>query len=425
MKFSTDKIAILGLGYVGLPLAKEFSKKFNVIGFDISKKKIDILKKTLNIKKKQSKFKGSIILTSNKNLLKDTNIFIVTVPTPVKKNKSPDLKHLKNVSALIGKNLKKNNLVIYESTVYPGLTEEVCVPILEKNSHLKFNNGFFVGYSPERISPGDKNDFTKINKVISGSTVETANFIYKFYKQVVTAKIFTASSIKVAEASKIVENIQRDINISFMNEISLILAKLNINTQEVLEAAKTKWNFLNFKPGLVGGHCISVDPYYLTYKAKKHNYTPKVILSGRSINQNMGIYVGKTAISKIKKIFKDKKIKIKIGIYGLTFKENIKDTRDSKVFDIINVLSKKKNFDISAVDPYLKKKDIKLPKNIKLNPKINKLDVFILAVPHKKFPTFNEKKIRNILRNEKSLIMDIKGVITDKKIRNNFNYWSL
>tara|TARA_Y100000031_G_C8176211_1_gene364240 strand:+ start:115 stop:828 length:714 start_codon:yes stop_codon:yes gene_type:complete len=236
------------------------------------------------------------------------------------------------------------------------LTEEVCVPILEKNSNLKFNNDFFVGYSPERISPGDKNDFTKINKVISGSTPSTAKYIYKLYKQVVSAKIFTAKSIKVAEASKIVENIQRDINISFMNEISLILSKLNINTQEVLAAAKTKWNFLNFTPGLVGGHCISVDPYYLTYKAKKHNYRPKVILSGRSINQNMGNYVAKTAIIKINEIFKGKKNKIKIGIYGLTFKENIKDTRDSKVFDIINILSRKKNFDISVIDPYLKKK---------------------------------------------------------------------
>lgn len=425
MKFSSDKIAILGLGYVGLPLAKAFSKKFNVIGFDINKKKIDILKKTLNIKKKQSRFNGSIIFTSNKNFLKNTNVFIVTVPTPVKKNKLPDLNPLITVSALIGKNLKKNNLVIYESTVYPGLTEEVCVPILEKNSKLKFNNDFFVGYSPERISPGDKNDFTKINKVISGSTPGTAKYIYKLYKQVVSAKIFTAKSIKVAEASKIVENVQRDINISFMNEISLILSKLNINTQEVLAAAKTKWNFLNFTPGLVGGHCISVDPYYLTYKAKKHNYKPKVILSGRSINENMGNYVGKIAIIKINEIFKRKKNKIKIGIYGLTFKENIKDTRDSKVFDIINILSKKKNFDISVIDPYLKKKDIKLPKNIKLNPKINKLDVFILAVPHKIFSSFNEKKIKNILRNEKSLIMDIKGVIINKKIRKNFNYWSL
>ena len=366
MKFSSVKIAILGLGYVGLPLAKAFSKKFNVIGFDTNKKKIDILKKTLNIKKKQSKFGDSLIVTSNSNFLKDINVFIVTVPTPVKKNKSPDLSHLISVSTLIGKNLKKNDLVIYESTVYPGLTEEVCVPILEKNSDLKFNNDFFVGYSPERISPGDKNDFTKISKVISGSTPETARYIYKLYKQVLSAKIFTAKSIKVAEASKIVENIQRDINISFMNEISLILSKLNINTQEVLAAAKTKWNFLNFTPGLVGGHCISVDPYYLTYKAKKHNYKPKVILSGRSINQNMGNYVGKTAIIKIKKIFKGKKNKIKIGIYGLTFKENINDTRDSKVFDIINILSKKKNFDISVIDPYLKKKGCNFTKKYKI-----------------------------------------------------------
>lgn len=425
MKFKSNKIAILGLGYVGLPLLNEFAKKFNVVGFDINKKKIDSLKKSLKIKKIKINKKRGIKFTSEKKDLENSNIFIVTVSTPVNKKKIPDLRHLKNVSILIGKILKKNNLVVYESTVYPGLTEEICVPILEKYSNLKFNKDFFVGYSPERISPGDKNDLKNINKVVSGSTPETSKYIYKLYKKIIKANLHIASSIKVAEASKIVENVQRDVNISFMNEISIILSKLNINTQEVLEAAKTKWNFLNFTPGLVGGHCISVDPYYLAYKAKKNHYNPKVVLSGRTINQNMGKYVGKIAIKKINQIFKVKK-KIKIGIFGLTFKENIDDTRDSKVFDIIDILSKQKAFEIYAFDPFLKKSNVKFKKNIELNSKINKFDVIILAVPHKKFSKFNFKKVDNILINrKKSLVMDIKGVITDKKIKNTFNYWSL
>tara|TARA_B100000900_G_C20594988_1_gene723032 strand:- start:968 stop:2242 length:1275 start_codon:yes stop_codon:yes gene_type:complete len=424
MRFKSDKIAILGLGYVGMPLAKKFAKKFNVIGFDINQNKIDQLKKFSKIKNAKNISKKGLILTSNEIDLKNSDIFIVTVATPVNKNKIPDLRYLKNASALISRNLKKNNLVIYESTVYPGLTEDICVPILEKYSGLKFNKDFSVGYSPERVSPGDKNDFTNLNKIVSGSTIEAAKFIYKLYKSIIIADVHIASSIKVAEASKIVENIQRDVNISFMNEISLILSKLKIDTQEVLKAAKTKWNFLDFTPGLVGGHCISVDPYYLTYKAKQHNYNPQVILSGRNINQNMGKYVGNTVVKKIKKIFKFKK-KIEIGIFGLTFKENINDTRDSKVFDIINILSKNRFYKIYTFDPYLTKEDIKLPKNISLNKAINKIDVFILAVPHKKFPTFNEKKIKNILRDDNSLIVDIKGVIKNKKIKDNYNYWSL
>lgn len=424
MKFKSEKIAILGLGYVGMPLAKEFAKKFNVIGFDIDQNKIDYLKKFLKIGNAKNKKKNRLKLTSNEIELKNSDVFIVTVATPVNKNKIPDLRYLKNASILISKNLKKNNIVIYESTVYPGLTEEVCVPILEKYSALKFNKDFFVGYSPERVSPGERNDFTNINKIISGSTIQATKFIFKLYKSIINADVHIASSIKVAEASKIVENVQRDVNISFMNEISLILSKLNIDTQEVLKAAKTKWNFLDFTPGLVGGHCISVDPYYLTYKAKQHNYKPQVILSGRNINQNMGKYVGKIVLKKINKIFKFKK-KVEIGIFGLTFKENINDTRDSKVFDIINILYKKKLYKIHTFDPYLKKGDVQLPKNVSLNKAVNKIDVLILAVPHKKFSKFNEKKIKNILRNKESLIIDIKGVINNKKIKDNYNYWSL
>ncbi len=413
MNFKNTKICILGLGYVGLPLAIEFSKKLSVIGFDIDKKKINLLKKK----------HGRIIkFTSTKKNLKEANIFIVTVPTPIDSKKKPNLKPLKNVSMIISKVLKKGDLVIYESTVYPGLTEEVCIPILKKKNNLKLNKDFFVGYSPERVSPGDKNDFTRINKVISGSNNKTTNFIFKLYKKIIKANLFRASSIKVAEASKIIENVQRDINISFMNEISLIFSKLNIDTQEVLEAAKTKWNFLNFSPGLVGGHCISVDPYYLTYKAKQKKYTPKVILSGRTINDSMGFYVGKTILKKIQKKFHKKKINL--GIFGLTFKENTKDIRDSKAFDIIKTLKKNKKIRIFAYDPNLKNEDLDQKLNIDLNKKYRKLDVLVLAVPHREFLNFNYRKINSLL-NRNGTLIDIKGIIKDKRIKKEFDYWSL
>lgn len=412
MNIKKCKIAILGLGYVGLPLFFEFSKKFQALGFDTNKNKILSLKK---------RYKNKINITYNQNILKDYNTFIVTVPTPIYANKTPDLTALKKATLLISKVLKRGDVVIYESTVYPGLTEEFCIPLLKKRNKLKFNRDFFVGYSPERISPGEKDDFTKIKKVISGSNSSTVDFIYKLYKKIIKAGIFKASSIKVAEASKIVENVQRDINISFMNEISLIFSKLNINTQEVLAAAKTKWNFINFFPGLVGGHCISVDPYYLAYKAKQKNYDPKVILSGRKINNSMGFYVGKIIMKKIQK--KLKKKNINVGVYGLTFKENTNDIRDSKVFDIIKILNKKK-IKIYAFDPNLKKEDISKIIKIRLNQKFKKLDVLVLAVPHDEFLKFNYSKLKKIL-NKNGLIFDIRGILKDKKIKENFDYWSL
>lgn len=422
MDLKNKKIAIMGLGYVGLPLAIEFSKKFEVVGYDIDKVKIREIEKIYTQKKLSKK---KLKITSDDSFLNQIDIFIVTVPTPINKDKTPDLKPLKKASKLIGEKLKKGDVVIYESTVYPGLTDEISIPILEKKSKLKINEDFLVGYSPERVSPGDKNDFTKINKIVSGSNLYATNLVYQIYKTIIKAKLFKTNSIKVAEASKIIENVQRDVNISFMNEVSLILSKLNINTQEVLEAAQTKWNFLNFTPGLVGGHCISVDPYYLTFKAKKHNYKPKVILSGRLINNNMGIYVANVILKKIKKNFYKKKDKIKIGLFGLTFKENTNDLRDSKVFDIIKVLNKKKNIDLFAIDPFLKNKDIKNKFKIKLNKKIKKLDVFILAVPHTQFLKFNYHKLKKILRNQSSIVIDIKGILKDKKIKENFDYWSL
>lgn len=286
---------------------------------------------------------------------------------------------------------------------------------------MELNKDFYIGYSPERVSPGDKSDFTKINKVISGSNTKSRKIVFELYKKIIKAKLFPAKSIKVAEASKILENVQRDINISLMNEMSLIFSKLKINTNDVLNAAKTKWNFLNFTPGLVGGHCISVDPYYLTYKAKKLNYNPKVILSGRTINDKMGIYVGKKIIKKIEKKYKNKKINI--GIFGLTFKENTNDTRDSKVFDIINILKKKKTINIFTYDPNLTKSDLK-NKNIKLNKTSKKFDVLVLAVPHKEFKFNNFETMKRKL-NKNGILVDIKGILKNKKIKKNFDYWSL
>ena len=406
------KIAIIGLGYVGLPLAKEFSKIFKVIGYDTNTKKIKKLKKIKN---------KNLFFTNNQNILSRSNIFIVCVPTPINKNKTPELSPLKNATKTISKFLKSGDIVIFESTVYPGLTEEICIPILEKNSKMKLNKDFYIGYSPERVSPGDKSDFTKINKVISGSNTKSRKIVFALYKKIIKAKLFPAKSIKVAEASKILENVQRDINISLMNEMSLIFSKLKINTNDVLNAAKTKWNFLNFTPGLVGGHCISVDPYYLTYKAKKLNYNPKVILSGRTINDKMGIYVGKKIIKKIEKKYKNKKINL--GIFGLTFKENTNDTRDSKVFDIINILKKKKTINILTYDPNLTKSDLK-NKNIKLNETSKKFDVLVLAVPHKEFK-FNKFETMKRKLNKNGILVDIKGILKNKKIKKNFDYWSL
>ncbi len=407
-----SKIAIIGLGYVGLPLAKEFSKIFKVIGYDTNIKKIKKLKKIKN---------KNLFFTNNQNILRTPKIFIVCVPTPINKNKTPELSPLKNATKTISKFLKSGDIVIFESTVYPGLTEEICVPILEKNSKMKLNKDFYIGYSPERVSPGDKSDFTKINKVISGSNTKSRKIVFELYKKIIKAKLFPAKSIKVAEASKILENVQRDINISLMNEMSLIFSKLKINTNDVLNAAKTKWNFLNFTPGLVGGHCISVDPYYLTYKAKKLNYNPKVILSGRTINDKMGIYVGKKIIKKIEKKYKNKKINL--GIFGLTFKENTNDTRDSKVFDIINILKKKKTINIFTYDPNLTKSDLK-NKNIKLNKTSKKFDVLVLAVPHKEFKFNNFETMKRRL-NKNGILVDIKGILKNKKIKKNFDYWSL
>jgi len=423
-----NKVAIIGLGYVGLPLALAFGEKFSTIGFDINKKRIKELQNNNDsnlLSKKQSFYKSKKLKFSlNKKDLKDINIFIITVPTPVKNNKEPDLSYLYSASKTVANCLKKNDLVIYESTVYPGLTEEKCVPFLEKYSGLRFNVDFFVGYSPERISPGDGKEIKNINKVVSGSNSKTAKFVHDLYKKIIKAKVYKAISIKVAEASKVIENAQRDINISFMNEISLICARIGINTSDVLEAANTKWNFLNFKPGLVGGHCISVDPYYLTYKAKKLKYSPKVILSGRNINDQMGYYVARVLLKKLKKNNLELS-KCLVGILGVTFKENCNDLRGSKVLDIIKVLQETK-IKLKVYDPVVSKKDFnKYYPKLKIKKINKKLDALIIAVSHKEFLKLNYTKIKNMLKNENSIIMDVKSIFNDKRIKNKFDYWSL
>jgi UDP-N-acetyl-D-galactosamine dehydrogenase len=417
------KISIIGLGYVGLPLAIELSKKYAVIGFDIDKSRVSELNsgkdrtKEANIKDLNiaiqfgKKNKIGIKFTHETRLIADSNVYIVTVPTPINKFKTPDLEPLIKASMMIGKILHKDDIVIYESTVYPGCTEEVCVPILTKESGLIYNKDFFCGYSPERINPGDKvNTLTKIKKVTSGSTPEIAEKVDVIYSSIITAGTHKASSIKVAEASKAIENAQRDINISFINELALIFEKIGIDTSEVLEAAGTKWNFLKYKPGLVGGHCIGVDPYYLAYKAESLGYYPQVILSGRRVNDNMGIFIA----NKVLKLMIKNSIEIKFSkalILGITFKENCPDIRNSKVIDIYNEL-KQFGIKVDVYDPNANVKDVKKEYSIGLVKKLDKYDAIILAVSHNEFHKLNYKLLK---RNKNSIIYDIKSVL-DKQI---------
>ncbi len=345
MKKST-KISIIGVGYVGLPLALAFSKKFSTVGFDLNKNRIDELKNgydSFNDQKKKDLLKNTrLLFSSSTKDINSSDYFIITVPTPVNNQKIPDLKPLISASKIVGKNMKKKSIVIYESTVYPGCTEEVCVPLLEKYSGLKFNHDFFCGYSPERINVGDKKHrLENIKKIVSGSNINSLNKINSLYSNIIKAGVHKAETIKVAEAAKVIENTQRDLNIALVNEFSLIFDKLNIKTDQVLNAAATKWNFIKFSPGLVGGHCVGVDPYYLTYKAKKVGYNPKVILSGRKINDNMS----KNVCDKILKLVRVNDIKRKphLLILGYGFKENCSDIRNSKVIDLVNHFLKKKN----------------------------------------------------------------------------------
>jgi UDP-N-acetyl-D-galactosamine dehydrogenase len=419
-------IAIIGLGYVGLPLALEFSKKYRVVGFDINPKRVDMLNRHEDPSKEVSaeEFKGCDISFSHKlDDIANCNFYVVAVPTPIDEGKNPDLKPLVGASKTVGKVLKKGDYVVFESTVYPGCTEEDCIPVVEAESGLSFaNNDFKVGYSPERINPGDKvNTLTKILKIVSGNDAESLEEIASLYGSIITAGIHKAPTIKVAEAAKIIENTQRDLNISLMNELSLIFDKMNINTYDVIEAAGTKWNFLKFSPGLVGGHCIGVDPYYLTYKATELGLHPRVIAAGRFTNDMMGAHIAKVAIKKL--ISNDKQIKgAKILILGATFKEDVADIRNSKIIDIVKEL-KSYSVDVEVVDPRADSEEVFEEYGFHLADKIGSgYDGIIAAVSHKEYRALDEKYFLSIC-NAKSFILDLKGIYRGKF--NELEYWSL
>lgn len=415
-KYKEYKIAIIGLGYVGLPLAVEFGKFYSVVGFDINSSRISELKngvdRTLETDSDALKASKGLNFSSKLEDIQNCNIYIVTVPTPIDKFKTPDLLPLLNASKMIGGILKKGDIVIYESTVYPGCTEEDCVPILEKYSNLKFNFDFFCGYSPERINPGDKiNTLTKIKKVTSGSNEEVSIIVDDLYSSIIEAGTHRAPSIKVAEASKAIENAQRDVNISFVNELALIFDRIGIDTNDVLDAAGTKWNFLKYKPGLVGGHCIGVDPYYLAHKAESLGYHPQVILSGRRVNDNMGLFVS----NKVVKLLIQKGIVIKGAkalVLGVTFKENCPDIRNSKVVDIYNELNQF-GLNVDVYDPHADSEEVFVEYNIKLIETPAKYDLIILAVAHEQFQELN---LDDLKLNSNAVVFDIKAVLDRSKI---------
>lgn len=412
-------IGIIGLGYVGLPLAVEFSKKYNTVGFDINNKRVEELNKfidkTLEIRTDilKDRIGNNLQFVNNVDDLENCNYYILTVPTPVDNNNNPDFSPLISATKLVAGILKKNDVVIIESTVYPGATEEICVPAIESISKLKFNKDFYMGYSPERINPGDKvNTLTNIVKVTSGSTIKIANDIDNLYKSIIKAGTYKATSIKVAEAAKVIENSQRDINIAFVNELSKIFNLMGIDTNEVIDTACSKWNFLNFRPGLVGGHCIGVDPYYLAQKAKSLGYNPEIILSGRRLNDSMGKYIASQFI----KLMILKNISIQssnILILGFAFKENCPDYRNTKVIDIINEL-KTYNINLTIVDPWVNKLGVENEYNIEIHSKIpSKLyDAVLVAVSHKQYINININKY--LLNN--NVIYDVKGCLDKKNI---------
>ncbi|WP_426358454.1 Vi polysaccharide biosynthesis UDP-N-acetylglucosamine C-6 dehydrogenase TviB [Pseudocolwellia sp. HL-MZ19] len=409
------KIGIIGLGYVGLPLAVEFGKKYQTVGFDIHEKRITELKAghdfTLEVSSEELADSAHISYSCNVDDLKSCNVYIVTVPTPIDKHKQPDLTPLVKASAMLAKVLSKNDIVIYESTVYPGATEEVCIPEIEKHSSFVFNQDFFAGYSPERINPGDKEHrVTNILKVTSGSTEEIAEFIDQLYGSIITAGTYKASSIKVAEAAKVIENTQRDLNIALINELAVIFNKLGIDTEEVLKAAGTKWNFLPFRPGLVGGHCIGVDPYYLTHKAQAIGYNPEVILAGRRINDGMAEYV----VSQLTKTMIKRKLQVNganVLVMGLTFKENCPDVRNTKVVDILSELSEYE-MNVDVYDPWVNPADAKHEYDVDLitEPEAGKYDAIIFAVAHHQFKAMSNSAIKALMKPD-HVIYDLKYML--------------
>ncbi|WP_027701380.1 nucleotide sugar dehydrogenase [Metaclostridioides mangenotii] len=430
IKNKSEKVSVVGLGYVGLPLAIEFANKIDVIGFDINEEKTNSYKNGIDLTQEVGNLeleKTEVFFTSDENKLKEAKFHIVAVPTPINIDKTPNLKPVINATETVGRNLTKGSIVVYESTVYPGTTEEICIPILEEISGLKYLRDFKVGYSPERINPGDKkNKLTNIVKVVSGCDKESLDIIANIYKMIIDAGVYKAESIKVAEASKVIENSQRDINIAFMNELSMVFNKMNIDTQEVLKAASTKWNFLNFSPGLVGGHCIGVDPYYFIYKAEELGYHSQIISSGRKINDDMAKFVCDSTVKSLIKA--DKKVKgARVAIFGLTFKENCPDTRNTKVIDIIKELEE---YDIETLvyDPIADKHESYIHYKINLNSleDIKDVDAALFAVAHDEFKSINLKQISSYFKSGKKVLIDIKGLYNKQEaLDNEFVYWRL
>lgn len=420
------KIGVIGLGYVGLPIALAFAKKVSVVGFDINQSRVDLMRQGIDPSDEleAADFENSdIYFTAKLEELSDVNFFIVAVPTPIDEHNKPDLRPLLGASTTVGKILKEGDYVVYESTVYPGCTEEDCIPVLEELSGLKYMDNFKVGYSPERINPGDKeHTITKILKVVSGCDDESSDIIAKVYELIIEPGVHRASSIKVAEAAKIIENTQRDVNIALMNELSIIFNRLGINTFEVLEAAGTKWNFLKFFPGLVGGHCIGVDPYYLTYKAEELGYHARIINSGRYVNDSMGYYVAKQTVKKI--LANGKNVAgAKVLVMGATFKENVSDIRNSKVSDVVKEL---RSFmvDVEVADPYANSTELKHEYGFGLVEEIgNQYDAIIIAVNHDQYVSMEEADLQKMLKDDKGLIVDIKGVFRGRIHKT--QYWSL
>lgn len=412
-------IGVIGLGYVGLPLAVRLTKKYKVLGHDIDLSRINELKKnydrTLELSKSELKKANNIYYTNKLKDLCECNIYIITLPTPINKKNIPNLSIIKNATKNLAKFINKDDIIIYESTVYPGVTEDICMPIIEKYSRLRFNTDFFCGYSPERINPGDKKrKINTIKKVVAGSNIKTLRVINKIYSSIIDAGTYKAPSIKIAEAAKVIENTQRDLNIALVNELSIIFGLMDLDTNEIINAAKTKWNFIPFKPGLVGGHCIGVDPYYLTFRSQQLGYSPKVILAGRKINDGMPSYL----VKKLIRLMNTKKINIsksKILVMGYTFKENCPDTRNTKVKNLISILTKKADI-IEVYDPWVNSKEFKeLGKtNFVHKPKINSYDAIFIAVGHNEFIKDGLKKI-NSYRKKKSVIYDFKNIFPNHK----------